>query len=65
LVPYSKITVLNFNDEALWTGMGEYIITASKEDIELNFYLGVSKLFYYCSVGIRLSGKLGDAQLLI
>lgn len=46
-------------DEVVWTGMGEYIITARKEDIELNFYLGVSQLFYYCSVGIRLSGKLG------
>ena len=46
-------------DEAIWTGMGEYIITARKADIELNFYLGLSQLFYYCSVGIRLSGKLG------
>ncbi len=46
-------------DKAVWTGMGEYIITARKTDIELNFYLGVSQLFYYCSVGIRLSGKLG------
>ena len=45
--------------EVVWTGMGEYIITARKTDIEMNFYLGVSQLFYYCSVGIRLSGKLG------
>lgn len=45
-------------NKAVWTGMGEYIITARKTDIELNFYLGVSKLFYYCSVGIRLLGKL-------
>jgi len=46
-------------DEVVWTGMGEYIITARKADIELNFYLGMSRLFYYCSVGISLSGKLG------
>jgi hypothetical protein len=45
--------------DATWTGMGEYIITARKDDIELNFYLGVSQPFYYCSLGIRLSGKLG------
>ena len=46
--------------EAVWTGMGEYIITARKDDIELNFYLGISPLFYYCSVGIKLSGELGE-----
>jgi hypothetical protein len=46
-------------DKAVWTGRGEYIITAKKTDIELNFYLGVSQLFYYCSIGIRLSGKMG------
>ena len=46
--------------EAIWTGMGEYIITAKKGDIELNFYLGLSPLFYLCSVGIRLSGELGE-----
>jgi hypothetical protein len=46
-------------DKVIWTGMGEYIITARKGEIELNFYLGVSQLFYYCSVGIKLSGKLG------
>ena len=46
-------------DEAVWSGMGEYIIIAKKGDIELNFYLGMSQLFYYCSVGIKLSGELG------
>ena len=46
-------------DEVVWTGMGEYIITARKTDIDLNFYLGGSQLFYSCSVGISLSGKLG------
>jgi hypothetical protein len=46
--------------EAKWSGMGEYILTAKKDDIELNFYLGVSQLFYYCSVGIRVSGKVGE-----
>jgi len=46
-------------DEAVWTGMGEYIITSRKANIELYFYLGVSQLFYHCSVGIRLSEELG------
>jgi len=46
-------------DEAVWTGAGEYIITAQKGDIALNFYLGLSQLFYYCSIGIKLSGELG------
>ena len=46
--------------EAIWTGMGEYIITAKKGDIALNFYLGMSQLFYYCSVGIELSGDVGE-----
>ena len=46
--------------EAVWTGMGEYIITARKDDIELNFYLGISQLFYYCSIGIKLSGTVGE-----
>jgi hypothetical protein len=47
-------------DEAVWTGRGEYIITAKKDDIELNFYLGLSQLFYYCTVGLKLSGVLGE-----
>ena len=46
-------------DKAVWSGDGEYIITAKKIDIELNFYLGVSQLFYYCSAGIKLLGELG------
>jgi hypothetical protein len=49
--------------EAIWTGMGEYIITAKKGDIELNFYLGMSQLFYYCDVGIKLSGELGERAI--
>ena len=38
-------------EEAVWTGMGEYIITAKNGDVALNFYLGLSQLFYLCSVG--------------
>jgi hypothetical protein len=45
--------------EAKWNGMGEYEITATKEDIALNFYLGLSQLFYYCDVSLALSGELG------
>jgi hypothetical protein len=40
--------------------MGEYIITAQKENIEINFYLGMSQLFYYCEIGLKLSGALGE-----
>lgn len=47
-------------EEAKWNGMGEYVITAQKENIELNFYLGISQLFYYCDVGLKLSGQLGE-----
>ena len=47
-------------DEVVWSGMGEYIITAKKDDIALKFYLGMSRLFYYCSVGIKLSGDVGE-----
>ena len=47
-------------EEAVWTGMGEYIITAKNGDVALNFYLGLSQLFYLCSVGIKLSGELGE-----
>ena len=50
----------DFHGEAIWTGKGEYILTAKKSDIELNFYLGTSRLFYYCSVGIQMSGALGE-----
>jgi len=46
-------------NEVKWNGAGEYVITTQKGDIELNFYLGLSQLFYYCSVGIRLSGEMG------
>ncbi len=47
-------------DEVNWDGHGENTITASKGDIEINFYLGTSRLFYYCSAGIKLSGKIGE-----
>lgn len=49
----------DLQEEAIWTGMGEYVITAQKDDIELNFYLGTSQLFYYCDLGLKLSGELG------
>ncbi len=47
-------------NEAIWDGQGENVITASKGDIALNFYLGTSQLFYYCSAGIELSGNIGE-----
>ena len=47
-------------DKADWDGRGESTITASKGDIDINFYVGVSQLFYYCSAGIKLSGETGE-----
>ena len=48
------------NDKAGWDGRGENTITASKGDIDINFYIGISQLFYYCSAGIKLSGEIGE-----
>lgn len=42
-------------DNITWNGQGENILTALKKEIELNFYVGTSPLFYYCSVGIKLT----------
>ncbi len=50
----------NLQEVAIWNGMGEYVVTAQKDDIELNFYLGISQLFYYCDLGLKLSGELGE-----
>jgi hypothetical protein len=47
-------------DEVHWDGAGENTITASKGDIDINFYIANSPMFYYCSVGIKLSGKTGE-----
>jgi hypothetical protein len=46
--------------EAIWDGRGENVITASKGDMDLNFYLGTSPMYYYCSVGIKLSGYTAE-----
>jgi hypothetical protein len=46
--------------EAIWDGRGENVITASKGDMDLNFYLGTSPMFYYCSAGIKLSGNTAE-----
>ncbi len=48
------------NDKASWDGRGENTIKASKGDVDINFYIGVSQLFYYCSAGIKLSGETGE-----
>ena len=47
-------------DDVNWDGHGENKITASKGNIDINFYLGASQLFYYCSAGIKLSGETGE-----
>jgi hypothetical protein len=48
------------SNEMKWDGQGEDSVTASKDSIDLVFYVGVSQLFYYCSVGIKLSGELAE-----
>ena len=47
-------------DEVTWNGAGEYTIIATKSDIDLNFHIGISPMFYYCSMGIKLSGEAGE-----
>ena len=48
------------DNEMEWDGRGEDSITASKDDMTLFFYVGITQFFYYCSVGIRLSGELAE-----
>jgi hypothetical protein len=43
-----------------WSGAGEYSTIASKDGITLHFYVGLSPLFYYCSVSISLSGEIAE-----
>jgi hypothetical protein len=57
--PIFKDFGFNLTEEVKWDGMGEYVITAQKGDIVLNFYLGISQLFYYCDLALKLSGELG------
>jgi hypothetical protein len=45
-------------NEAVWDGRGEDVFTASKQDMELNFYLSTLPGAYSCSVGLRLLGEL-------
>lgn len=58
--PIFKDYGFELQEEARWNGMGEYVVTAQKGELELSFYLGISQLFYYCDVGLELSGKLGE-----
>jgi hypothetical protein len=46
-------------EEELWI-QPEETVFARKGDIELQFRLGSSQLFWYFSTGIKLSGKLAD-----
>ncbi|MBK9924874.1 MAG: hypothetical protein IPP66_06225 [Anaerolineales bacterium] len=47
-------------NEVNWDGRGENIITASKGDVDISFYIGISPMFYYCSAAIKLSGETGE-----
>lgn len=57
--PVFKDYGFELQNEARWNGQ-EYVITAQKGDIALNFYLGMSQLFYYCEASFKLSGELGE-----
>ncbi len=47
-------------NEVIWDGQGDNRITASKEDIDIVFYIAVSQMFYYCGAAIKLSGITGE-----
>jgi len=50
----------SLKDGMTWDGQGEDSISAVKDEIEIIFSVGHSRLFYYCSAGIKLSGALGE-----
>jgi hypothetical protein len=50
----------SLKDGMNWDGQGEDTVSVVKDQIEITFYVGHSKLFYYCSAGIKLSGALGE-----
>jgi hypothetical protein len=58
--PVFKEYGFTLNNELVWDGQGEDSVTASKDGMDLVFYIGVSQLFYYCSVGIKLSDHLAE-----
>ena len=49
---------LKLQNETTWNGQGENLLTASKEGLELIFYLANSPLFYYGTVAIHVVGEL-------
>ncbi len=50
----------SLKDGMTWDGQGEDSVSAIKDQVEITFYVGHSRLFYYCSAGIKLSGALGE-----
>ena len=44
--------------ETTWNGQEENLLTASKEGLELIFYLANSPVFYYCTVALHVEGEL-------
>jgi len=47
-------------EEATWDGRGEDLITATKGDMDLIFYVTTLPMFHYCSVGIKLTGATAE-----
>ncbi len=58
--PVFKDYGFELQGESVWNGHGEYLVIATHGDITLDFYLTVIPLssVRYCSLGIKLSGKL-------
>ena len=53
-----------FQNDAIWNGKGEYTVKASKTDLELIYYLGLTPTFYLFSLGINLLGQLAEKATL-
>jgi hypothetical protein len=49
---------LALQSEMTWNGQGENLLTASKDGLDVIFYLANSPLFYYGTVAIRVGGEL-------
>jgi hypothetical protein len=60
--PVFKEFGLLINNELAWDGRGESSVMVSNKDVDLIFYVGISPLFYYCSVSIRPTKEKGDPQ---
>src|SRR6266545_3056891 len=58
--PVFKDYGFELRDEAVWSGQGEYLVTATHNDIALNFWLSVVPMSPVCylTFAITLTGEL-------